>query len=441
MKKNNLSFQIWITFISIILVITIISSFLYIYTLKNYFKEEAFKTIENAQKFVLTKDINDMKNNLNNPELSQTLQDIRIVQHGIYIKDKNELRIKMMERPTVDKNILDKIKKIAFEQKESIKKYIITFENEDLFVVIRKINKNIYLTSFMWNTYKKEIENNLLLKVIIIIIGSFLGSIFFSIRFSKKLTLPLVKLKDSVNKISRYDWNEEVKVVRNDEIGELAITIEKMRKELIKKDKSQQESLQFISHELKTPVMIIRSYLQSIEDGIFPEGNLISSLKTIDEQTLRLERRIKDLLYFSKLDYLSKHENKKTTINIKNIIFDVIKSLNKPGGINFDLDLHDYFIEGNENQIKIVFENILDNQLRYANTKIKIKFIENKIIIFNDGEKIEEDTLKEIFKPFKKGKNGENGIGLSIVKRIIEIHGGTIEIINKEDGVEYEIKW
>lgn len=440
MKKSSLSFQIWITFTSIILIITIISSFLYIYTLKTYFREEAFRTIESAQEFLLTKNINEIKNNFNNFEFDQTLQNIKIVQHGIYAKESNELKMKKIERSIIDERILDKIKKIAFEQTEKVKRYKITFEGEDLFVVVRKINKNIYLTSFMWNTYKKEIENNLLLKVIVIIIGSFFGLIFFSMWFSKKLTLPLVKLKDSVNKISRYDWNEEVKVVRNDEIGELALTIEKMRKELIKKDKSQQEALQFISHELKTPVMIIRSYLQSIEDGIFPEGNLIGSLKTIDDQTLRLERKIKDLLYFSKLDYLSKHENKKTAINLKDIIMKVIKNLNAPKKIKFDLNLTDYFIEGNENQVKIIFENIFDNQLRYANTKIKVYFIENELKIFNDGEKIEEETLKEIFKPFKKGKNGENGIGLSIVKRIVEIHGGTIKIENKENGVEYTIK-
>ena len=95
--------------------------------------------------------------------------------------------------------------------------------------------------------------------------------------------------------------NEPIEVDREDEIGKLGKSIEQLRNQLIYQDEMQQSFLQNISHELKTPVMVIRSYSQAIRDGIYPKGDLDCSVKVIDEEAERLEKRIKNLLYITNL--------------------------------------------------------------------------------------------------------------------------------------------
>ncbi|KUK66090.1 MAG: Signal transduction histidine kinase, partial [Mesotoga infera] len=114
--------------------------------------------------------------------------------------------------------------------------------------------------------------------------------------------------------------------------------------------------------------------------------------------------------------------------------------------IDWNLNLKDFKTEVNEEQLAIAIENILSNQIRYAKSRIEVTMEidereENLLIRFaNDGEKIPETKLEELFKPFTKGIGGENGLGLSITRRIIELHGGTISMVNEEELVATVIR-
>src|SRR5699024_5659995 len=133
----------------------------------------------------------------------------------------------------------------------------------------------------------------------------FLLSWIPAILLSKYLSKPLVNLEEKVNKLANYEWDDPIKMDRKDEIGRLGNSIEQLRNQLIYQNEMQQSFLQKISHELKTPVMVIRSFAQAIRDGIYPKDNLDSSVKVIDEEAERLESRIKNLLFLTKLDYLN----------------------------------------------------------------------------------------------------------------------------------------
>src|SRR5690606_11696213 len=85
---------------------------------------------------------------------------------------------------------------------------------------------------------------------------------------SKYLSNPLVALEKKVKKLANYEWNEPIDVDREDEIGRLGKSIEQLRNQLIYQAEMQKSFLQNISHELKTPVMVIRSFAQAIRDGI-----------------------------------------------------------------------------------------------------------------------------------------------------------------------------
>ena len=86
-----------------------------------------------------------------------------------------------------------------------------------------------------------------------------------------------------------------------------------------------------------------------------------------------------------------------------------------------------------------ILDNLLGNFLRYANKTIKITAKNNKLILYNDGPKIDEDLLEGIFTPFRKGIKGQFGLGLSIVKKTVQIIGYDIVIKNEKKGVSFII--
>ncbi len=98
---------------------------------------------------------------------------------------------------------------------------------------------------------------------------------------------------------------------------------------------------------------------------------------------------------------------------------------------------------GDPEQWSKLLENILENQIRYAETAIHIRISQNQrqivMTVENDGPPIEDEMLSSLYEPFNKGKKGEFGIGLSIVKRILTLHKASISIENDQSGVIYRI--
>ena len=256
--------------------------------------------------------------------------------------------------------------------------------------------------------------------------------------------VPLRELQDRVKKIGMKQWHESINIDRNDEIGELSKSIEEMRKELVKQDEYEQTMLQQTSHDLKTPLMVIRSYAQAVEDGIYPKGDLKSTMKVINSEAERMQKRVKGLLYLTKIKYMSKHKNEFKKIDIKDLAEGIIESFEyNEKNIKFEANIEDIKITGDEEQWTVVFENIIDNGLRYAKSLIRINIHEDDkqqyITIYNDGEKIPEDRLQNIFSVFDKGTGGNFGLGLDIVKRIVNMYDGGIKAQNENIGVSFII--
>ncbi|UYO99536.1 HAMP domain-containing histidine kinase [Oceanotoga sp. DSM 15011] len=442
MIKNRLGLKIWISFTLIIILIYILMAFMNINSIRNFFTEEIYKALDDAQNYVINNDIN-MHDMMMGNQI-RGFQNIRNVQHVIIDNYGNISSYKMMGNRNLEYNkffykIWDKIQKNDYSNFGYLNN-----ENNKIYYKISRIKEG-YLISFTPDTYKKELEFSLFRRLLI---GALISSIivfFISYILSRYLTVPILKLEKTVSKISKRQWEEEVKVKRNDEIGDLANSIELLRKRLIENDDSQQKSLQYISHELKTPLMVIRSYTQSIRDGIFPKGNLQNTLNVIDEEMDIMEKRVRDLIYYSKLDFISKNQKEKSIYNISRIAFEVSKRFeNMNENIKWIFEAKDINFLTNEEQIIVLFENIYENQIRYTKTFIKTLIDEDKdnifIIVENDGEKIKEENETFLFDAFYKGNKGKFGLGLSLVYRIVKLYGGTISIYNSYNGVKYDIK-
>lgn len=447
MKNKPLSIQIWIVFAAITLLISIMLSVILPLTLRDFFTEELYATIESAQRLMFsTYDLPSLRDFLESEGLEntrQTLENIRTVNH-FFIHDNNQVLISS----SLSMEFIDEVINQAQIQENVSQRYSGKVGKEKVFYVITKgraLNQDIFLVSYMWDSYRQDMVQTLFKRLALVM---FIVSIFSwipAILLSKYLSSPLVALERKVKKLANYEWNEPVEVDREDEIGKLGKSIEQLRNQLLYQEEMQQSFLQNISHDLKTPVMVIRSFAQAIRDGIYPKGDLDNSVKVIDDEAENLEKRIKNLLYITKLDYLNTNEISKQDFHLDKLIKNIAERLAwNRSDIDWQLNLPSTTINGDLEQWRIVIENILDNQIRYAKHAILISLNSknDKILLrfWNDGPPIEPEVLGSLFTKFNKGKKGEFGLGLAIVQRIVNLHNAEVWAKNEEEGVSFYVE-
>lgn len=442
MKNYPLSIQIWIVFVIITLVISILLSFIMPSTLRDFFTREIYRTIDSAQEIIFNQfEVQDPNDNILGTD---KLQDIRTVRHML-IYGGNQV---VLSSPiTVD--FLSEVKKEIEAQNKPSQHYTGKINNERVFYTITKgqaFGREAYLVSYMGDAYREDVVSTLFKRLLNTMIIVILLSWIPAILLSRYLSRPLVNLQQRVYRLANKEWSEPIVIDRKDEIGKLGNSIEELRTELIRQDDAEQSFLQHISHELKTPVMVIRSYAQAIKDGIYPKGDLNNSISIIDDEAERLEKRIRNLLYLTKLDYLENHHRDNLdSFSIDTLIRDVIDRLNwSRKDLDWVINLDEIDIKGDLEQWRIVLENLIDNQIRYAKSQIQISLMKSNekinLRIYNDGPHIDKASLDNMFKEFNKGYKGEFGLGLAIVKRILDIHNSTIYAKNEDTGVSFNIK-
>ena len=243
----------------------------------------------------------------------------------------------------------------------------------------------------------------------------------------------------AIDNIDNPDYNHKIDFQVDDEMKSLALAIEDMRISLINQEEYRNQMYQNISHDFKTPLTVIKSYIEAVEDGVEDET---TALTTIKEQTNKLEQKVHSLLYLNKLDYLKNTKNvTMEEINMTDIInteVEKFKFHRKDIKFEVNIDKKSTFYGSVENW-ETILDNILSNFMRYTKTTIKITVRQNKIILYNDGEPIEKDFIEAIFTPFRKGIKGQFGLGLSIVKKTLNLMDYDITIKNEKKGVSFTI--
>lgn len=298
----------------------------------------------------------------------------------------------------------------------------------------------------------KDIYRDIFPKIILCLFLGILIIFIFSFKFIKiicqKITTGINDISSYADKIAKKDWDKPISIDSDDaDIKRLGDVFEDMRKQLYEKDLLQQSMLQYISHELKTPIMIIGSYSQAAKENIYPAGDVNSTLDIILEQTDRIEKKVADLLILTKLES-SPDTSKLKYESIGSILYDVLNNfkaffISNPNIkilCNIDENVYSYVYE---DELKVAFENIIDNRTRYAVSLISIRVFESNsninIIFYNDGKKLDLDNYNNIFKPFEKGENGKSGLGMSICHKIIQLHNGSIKHIPTSKGCIFKI--
>ena len=289
----------------------------------------------------------------------------------------------------------------------------------------------------------------LIFSILVALILASISAVWLSISFTK----PLNKIRDTTTELAKGNYEVTTQVNQSDEIGELAKSIDKLALQL---DKSSKESERFekmrqnfianISHELRTPITVIRGSIEAICDGIIKDSE---QLKDYNEQILsdsiHLQRLVNDLIDLTKLQNTD-FSIDKSTINLFEIINDAVRSMKqistkKGVKINFSaenaIEEDKYLFVGDYQRIRQMIIIVLDNAIKFSNENQKVDIFLKKennkyeIKICDNGRGIDSKNIGEIFNRYHKSNTEENkngmGLGLAIAKEIAIRHN--IEIM------------
>ena len=289
------------------------------------------------------------------------------------------------------------------------------------------------------DTYFRLIRTNFMTKIIFIFLLSFSLIGLIVVLWSMIIVKKIEKLKVKVDNIDNDNYDHEIKFKLDDEIKSLGNSIEEMRLNYKAHDKERSDMYQNISHDFKTPLTVIKSYIEAVNDGV---ENKDEALKVIGEQTDKLEKKVYTLLYLNKLDYLKNDiDEDLKLIDIGEVInssIEKFKFARTDVKISASIDNSNFY--GTFDLWETIIDNILNNFIRYAKNQIKITVKKNVITLYNDGPKIDEKIVNDMFSPYKKGLKGNFGLGLSIVKKTLNLLGYDINAENKKIGVAFIIK-
>ena len=314
------------------------------------------------------------------------------------------------------------------------------YGNNSIVYSIISFDEDYRLISIIKNNFREEFRSALLSGVINVTIYVVIGLIALVILWVISLIRPLDLIVNYINKVKTGE-KAELNLERYDEIGKVAEALTDMNDELSRQQRIRDEMIQNISHDLKTPIATIKSYSESIKDGIYPYDTLEKSVDVIIENADRLEKKVYSLITYNKMGYLKDPDNNYLNVEMIPVIEKAIldcEVLRNDISIETNFDDNVYF-HGEEEAWRVVIENLLDNSLRYARSKIIINLKNNLLEVINDGVNIEKDRLNKLFKPYEKGNKGNFGLGLSIVKKVTETFGYSVTGENMNDGVVFRI--
>ena len=306
--------------------------------------------------------------------------------------------------------------------------YYYTLHNDDV--------TKIALTN---DTYIEKTKQDILDAVFPVVIIAFLIIALILILWGSLIVRKIEKLKNKIDNIDNDNYDHTLTFQLDDEMRSLEMAIEDMRISLKDQEEYRNQMYQNISHDFKTPLTVIKSYIEAYNDKIEDANTVID---VISEQANKLELKVHSLLYLNKLDYLKENKNVEyELVDIKKIIDTAIKEFKfRRTDVKFvvSYDKNSKFY-GTYDYFETVIDNLLANFMRYADSTIKILVKNNRLTLYNDGPNIDDDLLEGIFTPFRKGIKGEFGLGLSIVKKTLLLMNYDIKVKNEKKGVSFVI--
>ena len=324
---------------------------------------------------------------------------------------------------------------------------------------------DIYMLTYYGN-YMAKFRGTIMGYSILMVLMMMLLSGVVAFLVYQQFVNPLVKLKEAAERMGSGNLDEKIDFGDNrvDEVGELCESFEDMRQKLsdftkakMRYEEENRQLISNISHDLRTPITTIKGYVEGIRDGVASSPEKLDKyIRTIYNKANDMDRLIDELTFYSKID-TNKIPYTFAKINVSQYFKDCLEEVGldmEARGIElgyFNYADEDVMVIADAEQMKRVINNIISNSVKYLDKKkgiinIRIKDVGDfiQIEIEDNGKGIAAKDLPNIFDRFyrtdssRNSSQGGSGIGLSIVRKIIEDHGGRIWATSKE-GIGTEI--
>ncbi|MDA1908366.1 HAMP domain-containing sensor histidine kinase [Bacillus cereus] len=291
-----------------------------------------------------------------------------------------------------------------------------------------------------------------------VVVLIFLASFYYS----KQIAKPLLKINDTTKKIAHLDFTEKIPITSKDEIGDLSKNINVLSNKLHshigqleqdiekerKLEKTRKEFISGVSHELKTPLSIMKSCISILKDGV-AEHKKEYYFQAMEREVDKMDTLILDMLELAKFES-GTYKMKKDPFYIDTLMEDICEHLSveiEKKELHVHKNIGPFEVVANQSRIEQVIVNFITNAIRYTPNKedIIISTIDEKdrikVCIENKGTHIEEEQLDKIWDRFyrvdaaRQRSQGGTGLGLAISKNILELHDAEYGVKNTEDGV------
>ncbi|MGG2066061.1 HAMP domain-containing sensor histidine kinase [Bacillus sp. S14(2024)] len=300
-----------------------------------------------------------------------------------------------------------------------------------------------YVYMFLGTDSIKQMIQRLTYQFIVIGAITFILTVITMFLLSKLLTNPLIKMKKATEKMSKGDLSVSLNINRNDEVGELAQSIQKLADDLNYLKKERGEFLASVAHELRTPLTYVRGYADILIKNQISVQDQNHYLSIIKEEADHVTRLVQDLFELAKMEKHNFIIHTKQT-NLYDLLKNILTKI-QPAYTDKNIRIisscpEDVVLLLDEQRFEQVILNLLNNAYSHSdiNSKVFVTVTENKEIVKirvkDEGEGIPEQDLSHIFERFyrvdksRTRATGGSGLGLAIVKEIIELHGGNISV-------------
>lgn len=317
---------------------------------------------------------------------------------------------------------------------------IITINGEDCYLFVQKdISKQEYIfkhSAFMAIGF-------------IFIVGSIVFLIIADI-----IVKPIARLTRATQELAKGNYNITVNYEGNDEMGKLNRSFNLMAAQLAKTEQTRQQFISDVSHEFQTPLTSIKGFATILKDENLTEEQRTKYADIILFESQRLSQLSKNMLQLTLLEGEDIELNIETyslTQQLQRVISSLEESAkSKDIDIEVNFPKKEVIIAGDQNRLEQVWINLLNNAIKYTNEEgyisvnLKRTSKDVEVMISDTGIGIDEDGLRHIFERFyredKARAVGGNGLGLSIVKSIVELHHGSVNVKSQKDvGSEFYV--
>jgi len=273
-----------------------------------------------------------------------------------------------------------------------------------------------------------------------IVLGLFLIIIVIAIPLSRHFIMPIKRLEHAMRSLNSGDFNVKINVTGNDELASLSLNFNELANTLEQNESSRNTWLANISHELRTPIAIIKGEIEAIQDGIRPLD--FNSLSSLDDEVKHLHKLVNDLSELSNAEIGAMRYQKEQLNLVALLEHTLMRHQHKANELNISIIKHisetNVTIWADEMRINQLIDNLLNNSFKYTQApgtihiSITIKASQVVLAISDSFPSVPDDSIIKLFEHLyrmessRNRKTGGSGLGLALCKKIMSAHQGTI---------------